>query len=1833
MTRPLSLLVSILSVFFLLSCHSDKKKSVSNSNAFSESIGAFTSGVIGINDDIRINLISAPGSLSGGQVPSDLFTFEPNVSGKTSLLEGHIVIFHPDKPLHSGKIYKVVFHLDKIKSVPDAQRQFEFQVRTVEADYLVNIEGIKCSRVNSETKTEINGTITTSDIFSNDKVEKLIHADQSGSELPIRWIHNGSHIEHHFTVQKINRTVDAGKVIMNWNGKSINADSQGEQVVVIPALGDFVLTGSKTMQGSSSIELTFSDPLATDQETAGLFTMQGVGFEVSIEDNKVRLIPVEDISGKRNLEIFNGLKNYQGNRLGKNTLVEINFKSENPAIRFVGKGNIIPGTEGLVIPFEAVNLSAVGIRIVKIFSNNYSQFFQTNNLDQYNSLKNVGRPVYRGVLSLSGIHAGILNKWSAYSFKINDLIKVEPGAIYQVQLSMRPEYSLYPCNDDSPIKNVKRKIDTNEEDKWLSPSYMDEEENWYEYEGNQYDWKNRNNPCSLAYYIENRNTSKNVIASNIGLIAKRGIDNRLLVIATNLLSAQPQPGTEISVLDFQSQVISVGKTDAQGIVSLDLSRTPFLIVAKNGNDIGYLKITDEVSLQLSRFDIGGNEVLKGLKGYLYGERGVWRPGDSIFVSLVIQDKIQKTAMDHPVIFELFSPTEQLEQRIVLPLHGNIITLKTTTKSDSPTGNWRLSAKIGGAEFTKRIRIETVKPNRLKLQFTTSAEPLQSGGNSQTGLLTAKWLQGGLAPSLRAKVDMTLKKGTTTFANYSSYCFDSHVVKFESSEQTIFDGKLNEKGEISFPINPGTLSNAPGKLEAIFTTRVFEPGGDFSITQVSKHVSPFTKYVGIRFPDEEPSHSMLSCGKDNELEIIVVDPSGNPAESKVEVSAYKIDWRWWWDASEDYLANYVTREEYRPLLNKQINTSSGKATISFNVSNDNWGRYLFIAKLPNGHSVSRTVYLDWPYGSSGGREGGATMLNFSADREKYKVGDEISVSFPSSKDGKAFVSIENGTSILDKFWVDTKANQTKVSFKAKAEMSPNIYLSITYLQPHDQTVNDRPIRLYGVIPVSVENPETHLLPVIKMQDELRSQKPFTVEISEKNGTAMDYTLAIVDEGLLDITGYKTPDPWNTFFAREALGVKTWDLFDYVLGAFGGKLEKLFAVGGSDQLPDPSKQKAQRFKPVVRFLGPFTLGKNGRQTHNITLPQYTGSIRLMVVGASENAYGSIEKTVSVRDPLMIMATVPRTVGINESFELPVSVFTQGSTIKDVQVEVTHNSLFSVIGSDKLHVNFIEPGEKDLGFSLVAGSKTGKGLIEVIARSSNLTAVYSVEVNVQNPAPLVVTHHSEVIIGQKSKEFSVMPSETPGTGQATLEISYAPPMNLGSRLDYLIEYPHGCIEQTVSSAFSQLCVNQLITLDSQRKHEVELNIKSGIEHIRRFQLADGSFSYWPGSNYPSLWGTSWTGNFLLEAENLGFAVPQDVKKHWLNFQKNASNVWRKELSDRGMVLDQAYRLYTLALAGSPALGAMNRLRESPGLPIEARWKLAAAYILAGRPEVADQLVDMTKLEPTEYHGEGSTFGSSLRDKAILLETLTLMKKKSDAYNIAKLISSEMCNDQWMSTQTTAACLLAMSQFAGKDINPGQIKKIGITINGKREEIPITQAGYLKHFMNLDSKLTINIENLSDPDVFINITQKGVPLNKNIISKHNGLVLDVAYKGSDGKSIDLQNIPKGTDFSAVVRIKNTGLVQVNNLALTQIFPSGWEIINERLFGGDPTSQFDYRDIRDDRVMTYFSLKFNEQKEFKVKLNATYSGSYYLQPVVCEAMYNGAISANTSGQRTVVER
>ncbi|HPM12727.1 MAG TPA: DNA methyltransferase, partial [Bacteroidales bacterium] len=242
--------------------------------------------------------------------------------------------------------------------------------------------------------------------------------------------------------------------------------------------------------------------------------------------------------------------------------------------------------------------------------------------------------------------------------------------------------------------------------------------------------------------------------------------------------------------------------------------------------------------------------------------------------------------------------------------------------------------------------------------------------------------------------------------------------------------------------------------------------------------------------------------------------------------------------------------------------------------------------------------------------------FNTDKKAYTVGDKVTVELPATHSGRALVSLETGSKVLQNFWIEPTKDNSKFSFTVTPEMSPNVYIHISYIQAHNTKNNDFPIRMYGVQAIKIDDPATRLQPVIQMNKELKPEQKFSVKVKEANGKPMTYTIAIVDDGILDLTRFKTPNPWDAFYAQEALGVRTWDMYKYVAGAFTGKIAGLLAIGGDEFEKKKGKENNNRFKPVVLYKGPFTCKAGETKTHDFTMPNYVGSVRVMIV-ATEHA----------------------------------------------------------------------------------------------------------------------------------------------------------------------------------------------------------------------------------------------------------------------------------------------------------------------------------------------------------------------------------------------------------------------------------------------------------------------------------------------------------------------------------------------------------------------------------------------------------------------------------------
>ncbi len=1843
-SRLLKRLMTFVCISILISCH-NKINVIDVNPEFSKYIDSYTSGVIYRQNTILIQLAAETATTHAVNetLKEGLFSFSPAVKGKAYWTDARTIEFKPEEDLKTNQLYEISFKLNRILDVPERYSTFRFNVQTIRPSFEVEEFGL---RSNGKQIMTLSGRIRTADVEESVKVEKLLTASLNNNNIKIDWQHNEANKTHDFILNSIERKNIPGRLVLNWTGEALGTDIKGSKTIEVPAINDFKVLNVRAVLNEEQYALVqFSDPLAVGQSLEGLIGISNQeNISYSILGSEVKVYTSNPLDGNYTANIHEGIENEWGKKLDKTFTSNVFFENRLPSVKIQGRGNILPNSSGkLVLPFEAINLKAVDISIIKIYENNIFQFLLENDMNGENELRRVGKPLIQSTVRLDNDKTLNLNNKNRFLLDLEKYIHAEPGAIYRLMIAFRPEYSLYTCKD------VQETDDEDEEDNSYDYYYAsnsekvdEDEEFWRRYQDYYpygYNWDQKDNPCHKSYYNKERFAGRNILASNIGITAKGGNNNSLFVAVSNLITTEPMNGVEIQILDYQQQIIAKAKSNSDGIVMLNLKTKPYLLIAKQGTEKGYLKLDDANSLPLSRFDVSGNEVKEGIKAFIFGERGVWRPGDSLYLSCIIDDKDNKLPADHPIEMELISPRGQLYKRLVQTKAADGFNVfRTVTDEGAPTGNWICRVKFGGASFEKKLKIETIMPNRLKIDLNFNGLEALGKNAMANGILTAKWLFGATAQNLKARVDAQLYKKTTTFSDFKDYVFDNPTTEFSPQSKTIFDGALSDEGTAA--INPtfDVGEQAPGQLLANLLVKVFEPGGNFSIDNVSMPFNPYTSYIGVRVPEGDKTWGWLQSGKIHRFDIADVDTRGNPTNGplKVEVQLYKIQWQWWWDNSGDGLSNF-TQDEFNKFIKKDtVTVNNGKGSYDLNIGEDNWGRYLILLKdTRSGHITGSTFYIDdysWQTRGDNSDPSAAAMLSFTSNKEKYNVGEDVKLTIPTSKDGRALISIETGTKVIKTYWLKTEPGQTKFSFKADNSMSPNVYVNISLIQPHAQTINDLPIRMYGIIPIQVEDKNTLLNPVINMQDVIRPEQKNTITVSEATGKSMTYVIALVDEGLLDLTHYTTPNPHDAFFAKEALGVKSWDVFDEVIGAWGGQLERILTIGGDAEAILAAKtRRANRFKPIVEFMGPFKLD-GGKRTHSFALPSYMGSVRAMVIAGNGDSYGIAEKSVKVKKPLMLLATLPRVLAPLEELNIPVTVFATTNNIKNVNLTIENNPFIDAGG--RQNIKFNTNSEQLVYFKAKVKKNTGIGKVKIIAQSGKEQAVYEVEMNIRNPNPSITQVTEVTLAPNQSWNKTVAKIGSENSSNAVLEISSIPAINLEKRLNYLITYPHGCVEQITSSVFPQLTLNQLMDLTDQHKRDIDRNIHVAIQKLQNFQTTEGGFSYWPGENFSDDWGSNYAGHFLLEASAKGYNVSASLLQQWKQYERKKALSWNVTSAPLyGSDLSQAYRLFLLALAGAPETGAMNRLKEYKFLTPEAKWRLAGAYQIIGQTQVALKLITGLSTSFPERPYPGITYGSNLRNQAIVLETLSIMKRRNEAEQLVRTVASKLSQEEWLSTQTTAYALIAISRFSGNNADNKKIiagGKAGLNTVNINSNSVISQTNIKWQ----NNKGEVQLTNKGGNILYVRVLNQGQPLSYKsapVINNANILQVTAAYFTTAGQSVDVTNIKQGTDFVAKITVKNPGLRGVyDQMALTQIFPGGWEILNTRLYnteGSFTSSPSEYMDIRDDRVYHYFDLKQNGTLIYYVQLNAAYPGRYFWPGVYCETMYDHTISGGVSGK------
>ncbi len=1749
-----------------------------------------------------------------------LLSFSPPIQGTLTGTDSRTLVFQPAQTLPFRQVYRATLSLQQL--YPDnleLPNSFTFDFETAGRE-IVSYQGdFQLIDPDNPDNLIYRGSVTFSEPVGLASVEKAVTLAEGSRKLPLTWNEQAGEKTFEFISAPLPRIEDQRIFRLVADQGTLQLSEPFVRELTLEAAGSFSLDQIIARTGGTNpgFTLVFSDELDPSQDVRGLIRVEPhVELRASIAGKNVLISGEFTHGASYTLVVSRGIRSRWGSRIEEEIRRPVEFDDIKPQMVFLQDGVFLPPEAGGKIYFRTVNLRRVRLEVKKVFDNNLGQFLQTERLasardrnqefqDYY--VRRVGLTIAEQTLEIGEEK----NVWLNHELDLGELIEPAEKGLLLVSLEIKHEDMIY---------------DVGEERRG--------------YRGEDY----YSEPGSWGYLWAHGRIYKPLVISDIGMTWKSAGDVHL-VFTTSLMDARPLEGALVELRSYQNQVLASGLTGSDGQVRFEaVEGEAFYVTAEKDGRRSVIK-ANEMAWNLSSFDTEGVEVgPEGTRAFLFTERGVYRPGDTIHLSAIIRNQDETFPERHPVSLKLTNPRGQtVYEEVNTDGVDGFYQFRLPTAAEDPTGTWQAEILAGSSRFLKDIRVETIVAFRLKVNLLADEKSLDFDDRELGCRIESKYLFGAPAAGLQASLRYRLAHRALAFSAFPAFSFNNEAIRFQELSKDVFEGPLDSRGtaEVRFPLPP--FEAAPSALELILTAGTQEKGGREVTRTQTLPVDPYPFYVGLRRPDTRWGY--LQLGSEHNISTVVVDRAGRAVPGRTLSYAVYRNTRYWWWEYDDYDDFHLRYKSDAQTVKVAGGTLLSQATpVAFTIEPDSWGEYLVEVEDPSGHRAAFFFRASMWGQSAGGQDAG--LLTLRSDRQLYHPGEEALVSLPSMEQGNLLVTVEKAGSVLSARWYSPAARQTELRIPITKAMLPNAYLTVSYLQPYAQSANDRPIRMYGIIPLNVELASTRQEVELSTSEVLRPGEEFTVVLQTGDRQPTRYILAIVDEGLLDLTAFQTPDPWGGFYSKQRLAVGSYDLFGQIIGAHKGDVFRTFSVGGGEGLLMVDEERARdqkRFEPVVMVTEPAQTDARGRAEVRFSMPNYMGSVRLMAATARGARYGSAEATVPVRSELVILPSLPRVLGPEEQFEAVVSLFAVEQSIQQATVSLRAEGPLEVVGSATQSVTFSgESREQEVYFKLRTQAAVGRTRLSFEARSGRAAASSTTFIEVRASSTPLYRSERKIASPGETLTFTIPDDGMPGTNQARIVVSPWGNLNLERRLDWLIRYPWGCVEQTVSAVFPQLYLKRIMQAGPADAAQIDRNINDGLAALRRFQLPSGGFSYWPGSELLSPWGTNYAGHFFLEAERLGYPVAEDMKERWIQFQ------YSRALSYQDSLLAQVHRLYLLALAGRPAVGPMNFTVENnlERLSDTERWILAAAYDLAGLPGTAERVLAGAGTEVPIYVEYAGSYGSTLRDQALILEMSRQLHRSTVADKLYEVVAEKISSEDWYSTQSLGYSLLAVGKYLSLAAE-GEPRRIfgHIRLPDGRELPFFLEQETLSHRIEEGFGEQVSVE--IDPEteagkVFVRLEWEGVPLRARVEAESNRLDLEVSWLDAKGDQVDPRSLEQGREIWGHFRVSRTSAspADLEELALTQILPSGWEIENTRLSGepfpswsdGFTLGAEEYVDYRDDRVAWFFDLPRRQRSlDFLVKVRAVTPGSYFLPPAVCEAMYRRDTRAVRPGETVTV--
>lgn len=1327
--------------------------------------------------------------------------------------------------------------------------------------------------------------------------------------------------------------------------------------------------------------------------------------------------------------------------------------------------------------------------------------------------------------------------------------------------------------------------------------------------------------------------SKIISVSDIGLIARQGPEE-VLVFANSIKSTAALPGIKVNFISTNNQVVQSVTTDKNGVAKF--TGSPLnkhfkigMVSAQKGQDFNFM-ILENNRVETSRFEVGGLRSNPAqYDAFIYGDRDIYRPGDTVHVNTILRTQDWKTLSNIPVKIKLLLPTgrEYKAYRQTLNSQGAF-------QSDfylppaSMTGQYTLEVYSGNDVLlnSRKISVEEFIPDRIKVELKLKNAQVNSG-EFATASITATNLFGPPAANRKYEFDFSLKRKTFSPEKYSDYYFELQGANNVSFQNELKTGETNEEGFASQSYKVPDYKDL-GVLEGKVFATVFDETGRPVNRMKTFEVPTQTAFFGIKNFDRWVNTRQILP-----LQIIALNKAGKPLQSATaNVQIIRKVWETVVQGRSGGRYGYNSQMREQVVTSRDISISGNGTTFNFNPLNS--GEYEIRVRRPGAETYVSQQFYAYGYGDTQSNSfevnnEGEVTIEF--DKAEYQVGEKANILFKSPFAGKILVTVERNK-VYEHYYLPTDKKSASLNLEIKDAFLPNVYITATAIRQMTANSNLPLTVARGFKPLMVAKSSTKLAVNISAPVQSRSQKTQTINV--KTAPNAEVTLAVVDEGILQLKNFETPDPYKFFYQKRALEVNPFDLYPYLFPELSGKRS---STGGDGY--DLSKRvnplTSKRVKLVAFWSGKLKANANGEISYNVPVPQFSGALRVMAVAYKDQAFGASEKFIKVADPVVISTSLPRFLSPGDTVSVPVTLSntTNNATSATAKLQLTGPLLAS--GNTSQTVQLKPNSEKQVTFKIYSKNSIGNGSVLVSVNALNETFREKTDISVRPPASLQKVSGNGMVAGGKSQDISFKTDFMPGSASARLMVSKSPMVQFAGDLRYLIQYPYGCVEQTISAAFPQIYYADLAkALKQDRKatrYNPDYNVQEAIRKLETMQLYNGAMAYWPGTDDETWWGSAYAAHFLLEAQRAGFQVNQkmlnklfeylqlklktrETERYYFTDEKGASQT--KTIAKKEIF----YSLYVLGLANKYDVTAMNYYKANPGLlAIDSKYLLASTFAMYGNNR------NFLALLPKQFSGEnskrefGGSFYSAIRDEALALNALLSAQPNHPAVGeMARHLSQQLKSERWLNTQERSFALLALGKLS--KANMQQNVTATVTANGKQigsfkgDELVLTQ--------NLTNQ-QITLKTSGNGSVYYFWEQEGISPTGTYKEEDSYLKVRKHFYDRNGSELTSNRFALNGLIVVKLTIQASDLTRsVENVAITDILPAGFEIENPRIgavreiaWAKDAATP-DYFDIRDDRI-NLFTTATGSPKNFYYLVRAVSKGQYKMGPVSADAMYN----------------